>query len=364
MTHTNIMFRGAKQTTREFRSHASAQPIFNADGDLNASSKEDAFRQIARLAEAVANGQAMNNFEESAASEPESTKKQRMAEFASAYEDSDRTRYAEVGAMIAGTLSESINREGYFRRILLKGEVQQGSTVRHRIKRKTVSALVASGPSSIRPEMTRGHYIDTPEFYVEAAIGVSALELAQGSSDLLDEKYFEAYEQIMVQEDRLFIQMAREQAGSPNDISYNTGGYTPATLMGIRHNIIDYGIDVPMILAASNVMTDFIASPTFIAAFDPITTHENITTGRIARLYGTDIVTDQFRDPRLKVVNPGEVFAFGPAEFVGGWTDRGPVQAVARDDMVLNGAPSKGWNFFEMLSMTVHTGRGISQGRR
>ena len=153
--------------------------------------------------------------------------------------------------------------------------------------------MVASGPVSIHPELVRGRYIQAPEFEVRASIAITNKEINQGDSALLDDKFFEAQEQIMRVEDITFLNMARQMAGMPNELTYVTGGYTPSAITAIQFQIRNFGFDCPMMLIASNVMMDFLASPSFIAAFDPITTHENIMSGSIARLYGTDIVTDQ-----------------------------------------------------------------------
>lgn len=363
--HNLILGSRQPQVARSFRPGGrGSEPVFNSNGELNASSNADAFRQIASLMESIASGEVMNSRQEKRVEETQEQKMESVKELAAAYVDEDRTLWAETGSIIASTLKESADRNGFFRRILHRGEAPDNGLVRHRVKRKTVSALVASGPVSVQPEMLRGQYIWAPEFEVRASIGVTTIELNQGSADLLDDKYFEAEEQIMRQEDLTFLKLVREMAGDPNDISYITGGYTPVSFVSILQKIKNFGLDVPITLVASDIMSDFLSAPTFIAAFDPVTTHENIMTGTIARLYGTDIVTDQTRDPRLKVLNPGEVLAFAPPEYVGGYTDRGPVNSVPVDHLIINGNSAKGWNFHEILSMTAHTGRGVSQGRR
>lgn len=365
MTHNLILGSRQPALARSYRPGGrGTEPIFNHNGELNASSNADAFRQIASLLEAIANGEVMNSTQQKRVEQTEDEKLESFQELSAAFHDSDRTLWAETGSIIAATLKESADRDGFFRRILHRGEAPANGLVRHRVKRKTVSALVASGPVSVQPEMVRGQYIWAPEFEVRASIGVTTMELNQGSAELLDDKYFEAEEQIMRQEDLTFLKLVREMAGDPNDIAYVTGGYTPSSFVSIIYKIRNFGLDCPMALIASDIMPDLLAAPTFVAAFDPVTTYENIMSGTIARLYGTDLVTDQTRDPRLKVLNPGEMLAFGPPEYVGGYTDRGPVNSVPVDHLIINGHSAKGWNFHEILSMTAHTGRGVSQGRR
>jgi hypothetical protein len=341
-----------------------SEPMFNSKGELNANGTQDALARVLELATAISKGEVMNSSQEIAAQRTEEEKREIMAELASAFNDADRSQWAEIGQMISAELMESADREGFMRRILLRGDVQQGAVVRHRIKRKTTSALVASGPSSIQTEMARGQYLYAPEFEVRARIGVSNMELVQGAPELLDEKFFEAQEQIGRVEDDLFLTMCRAQGGLPNSVNYVVGSYTATAFTSIQYQIKNWGLDVPMILMASDVMSDLLTASTFLATFDPVTQYENIMSGTVARLFGTDIVTDQFRDPRLKVLNSGEIFAFAPPEYVGGYTDRGPVDSVPIDLAVVDGFTGKGWSFSEILSVTVHTGRGISMGNR
>jgi hypothetical protein len=338
--------------------------MFNAKGELNANSRSDAVARILELAAAVEKGEVMNTSQEQASARTEAEKKEIMAELSSAYHDADRTQWAEVGAMIASELKESIDREGFMRRILLRGEVGNGDVVRHRVKRKTTTALVASGPSSIQTELARNHFIWAPEFEIRARVGVTNMEMVQGSPELLDEKFFEANEQIGRVEDNLFLTMARNLGGLPNAVTYVVGSYSATAFSTIQFQIRNWGLDCPMMLVASDVMSDFLTASTFLATFDPVTQYENLMSGTIARLFGTDIVTDQFRDPRLKVLNSGEMFAFAPPEFVGGYTDRGPIDSVPIDHAVVDGFTGKGWSFSEIVSITTHTGRGVAMGSR
>jgi hypothetical protein len=338
--------------------------MFNARGELNANNKSDAVARILELAAAIEKGEVMNASQDAASARTEAEKREIMAELSSAYNDTDRTQWAEVGAMIASELKESVDREGFMRRILQRGEVGNGEQVRHRVKRKTTTALVASGPASIQTELARNNFVYAPEFEIRARVGVTNLEMVQGSPELLDEKFFDANEQIGRVEDQLFLNMARAMGGLPNSVTYVVGSYTSTAYSTIQFQIRNWGLDCPMMLVASDVMADFLTASTFLATFDPVTQYENLMTGTIARLFGTDIVTDQFRDPRLKVLNAGEMFAFAPPEFVGGYTDRGPIDSVPIDHAVVDGFTGKGWSFSEILSITVHTGRGIAMGNR
>ena len=106
-----------------------------------------------------------------------------------------------------------------------------------------------------------------------------------------------------------------------------------------------------------------VSSPTFSNYFDPVSKFDIVMTGTLGQLHGTEIVTDQFRDLKLKVLNRGDLIVFGPPEYVGVYTERGPVEAVQIDERQ-QGVSARGWYLEEFLSMSLHSCRSISRGSR
>lgn len=334
--------------------------LIGENGELNASTKAELIKRQAQLASAIKNGKIASL----SSAERMQNNKESFEELSAAYHDKTTSAWEELGSMVSATLNTAIEREGFMRRILVKGDLAQGSFPRHRVKRINTQASMATGASSISPTYIRDNYLMPPEFNIHSNLLILNKEINQGSADILDEKYNETLKQIMVTEDRLLIKQAKALADIDNDIVYVTGAYTPQSIAQIRGQVTYWGLAPSLILIAANVMEDMIGSPTFANFFDPVSKYDIIMTGQVGTLYGTEILTDQFRDPNLKVLNSGDVIAFGPPDYVGAYTDRGPVESVAIDHRMVNNVPARGWYFNEDMSMALHQGRGISQGSR
>lgn len=340
-----------------------SERLVGANGELNASSKVDAISRQQELAHAINQGKVLSDTGEMINRSSEQSR-QDFEELSAAFYDNSGSSWAELGSVISATLNESVDRNGFMRRILLRGEVAQGSFPRHRVREIQTRAMVATGAASMRPTMVRNKYILPPEFTISANFLVQQNELNQGSPEILDEKYYDTLKQIMVAEDRLVLSMAKELDGIDNDVVYISGSYTPQAFAQIRGQITHWGHSPNIAILASDIVEDMIGSPTFANYFDPVTKYDIIMTGTLGTLHGTEIVTDQFRDPKLKVLSSGEMFVFGQQDYVGAYTDRGPVESVPQDNRVIKSHPSRGWYFNEFMSMSVHSGRSISHGSR
>ena len=71
-------------------------------------------------------------------------------------------------------------------------------------------------------------------------------------------------------------------------------------------------------------------------------------------------MTDAYRVPQQKVLNAGDIYLLTSPEFLGAYTDRGPVVAnEVNASSSGHGVPARGWHLFETMSMTVANSRGI-----
>jgi hypothetical protein len=148
-----------------------------------------------------------------------------------------------------------------------------------------------------------------------------------------------------------------------NNYQILSGGLTPATLQAMRSQVTGWGFPAQNVLMASDVWDDIVASNAFGSWFDPVSQYEIIMTGYLGTLLGMGMVTDAYREPRLKVLNAGEVYIMAAPELHGTFTDRGPVQANEVNSYA-EGSPSRGWYMFEELSMVLHNARGVCKGQR
>jgi hypothetical protein len=114
---------------------------------------------------------------------------------------------------------------------------------------------------------------------------------------------------------------------------------------------------------ASDSWEDVVSNTAFGAWFDPVSQYEIVTTGYLGTLLGLRLTTDAYREPQLRVLNQGDLYIISTPEFHGAYTDRGPVQSKETDGTD-DGVVSRGWLFWEIMSMTVHNGKSIVKGVR
>jgi hypothetical protein len=215
------------------------------------------------------------------------------------------------------------------------------------------------------PVTVRSKYVYPPEFYIRGSISIDRIELSQGTPDLMEEKFFELQEQIMLEEDKILPKLMVASAATNNDLLYISGSLTPTGLGALKKSVERWQLPVKTLLMASDLMTDLTTSSTaFGGLFDPVTQLEVVMSGRIGTILGMEIITDAYRAPELKVLNEGELFVTSTPEYFATYTDRGPLETAEVDRLVIDGTPARGWTFIEQMTMTLHNPRGVARGVR
>lgn len=344
----------------------SNERYFDDKGNLNASSTKDAIMALAALVSDAQQGRVnlspVRRGVETA--EALADRMELRAALLEAYNDRTGHKWAEHGMAIAAEVTELSNREGFLRGLLLKGETTAGSPVRITVKQKNVTAISASSASEMRATYVRDKYILPPEFWVKASIRVDQRELVQGSGNQLEDAFFNAQEQIMIEEDRILKRLLDGTVNLLNSQQALVGGLTPTSLAATRNEVIKWGINTPTMLMATDLWNDIIGNAAaFGNLFDPVTQFELIQTGYLGTLLGMQVISDAYRAPELKVLNAGEMYLLGPQEQLGTYTDRGPVESEPVNEFQL-GNPSRGWFFYELMSITVHNPRAVVKAIR
>ena len=338
--------------------------ILDNHGNINANSKVELAATIIEIANAVKRGELMVDepeSQESAKNRLEIASENRAA-LREAYYDQGG-KWAELGAAITMDISQRVEREGFMRSILEPGELLDGSIPRIRVKQRNVTAVATKGLAQVYPQYIRESFIPADEFYITAQPRIEEKDLVQSNGDLLDDKYFEGLESILVTEDRVVVDMLRLAGGLSNDIVNFSGTFTPAIYATVKQQIDGWRIPAGNVLIAMDLMTDIMTGATYSTWFDPISKWEIIKTGRLGTLLGLTLITDGFRDPELRVLNDGEFFILGTPEYLGGYTERGPVQSRPVDEFD-KFVPSRGWSMYELISIVVANSRAVARGQK
>lgn len=343
----------------ESRFKNSRDMIVGRNGEINAGNKQELMGRLVEIAELIQSGELIN--EDGQAMD----RGQIQAERANAIREAmnDPRDWAELGSAIAAEIDERLEREGFMRSIFFRGDVAEGAVPRVRIKERNVMAVRSRGVGQIYPQYVRDTYVFAEEFYVTSTPRVELIEIHQGNADVLEEKYFQGMEQIFVEEDRHIVKMLRNADGMYNDVTYFSGTWSQVNLVSVKENVDRWRTPATTCLVAIDLVSDALGGTNFSTWFDPITRWETIKTGRLGNLLGMNFITDGYRGPNLQVLEKGEYIVCGAPEYLGSYTDRGPVNAIPIDEFEKS-IPARGWTMNEIISATLGNTKAVARGKR
>lgn len=338
----------------DYRAPGSSELLVGRNGEVNASNKRDLLNQQLKLLSASVNGEVTTADRVARA--------QRNRDIVHAMFNSGAV-HKELGEVMASDLYQAANRRGFARKFLARQDLVNGQFPTVKLRLKDVVVTYGTAPAKTETQIVRDKLFMPPEVILEARPFVEQREINTSPGDVLDEKYAEALEAIMVGEDRLWYNAANKLQGLDNDLTIISGTLTPLTLMEVRNNVARWDLPVPQLLMASDLYNDIVGDSTFIQAIEPVARHELIMTGELAVLYGMSITSDAYRHPEHRVLSKGEFFAISDPVTHGQYTDRGGI-----DTEVITGATEKiagkGWWMTESFSLVIANSRSVAKGIR
>jgi hypothetical protein len=347
----------ATRTGRSGTTMRSNEPLVAGNGEFNAGSKKELMQAIASLQRAVAGGEVRKTLEN--AKEIRAAHEARLNE---AIADKSGQAWQALGEVIGDEVWETLGREGFGRKTLLLKPLGKGETGRLRIRRKDVVAFMVTSDPNVVASQVRQMYIYPPEFYLLAHITIEDKEIEQASGDLLDDKYQDGLEQILVQEDRTWLTLARTAAPAANDLFFfNT--FTPTVFSEMRTQVARWGLPVVSAIVAFDLWNDIIADTEFSSWFDPVSKHEIVLEGSLGSILGVQLITDAFRYETLKVLSPGECFFLAAPQTLGGITQRKEL-ATESINKYNQGKPERGWFMEQIEGMAITNSRALARGQR
>ncbi len=341
-----------------FGGATSGERAVGAGGEINASSKRDLLNKQSQFIEAASRGEVATDAVFASAEEGSKLARELVqAAF------NDREAHRVLGERMADSLYLTANRQGFMRKYLTKVTVEQGAIVRFPLRNKNVVAVYSTSPTRVQSQLMRDRWLTPPELQVVTRPFIPTNELNQSAGDVLQEKYVEATEAIMVGEDRLWYNQVNAVVGIDNPLSIISGQLTPYTFAQVMTNVTRWGLKAPHVLMATDLYQDIIGNSDFFTAIDPVARHELLLTGELGVLYGCTITSDAYRHPEHKVLNQGEFFVISDALNHGAYSDRGGLQSQPTD-ISIERIPGRGWVMFESLAVAVANSRSVAKGLR
>lgn len=336
---------------------AGGERFVGAGGELNASSRSDLFKQMAGFLEQAAATGAVTEEKATALEKAAARRNAITAAF------TDRNAHAELGEVLADELYQAANREGFMRRFLAKQDLKQGQMPHVKMRMKNVVATVVTSPVQVQAQVIRDNTYTPPEFNIVSRPFVEDREIQQSLGDVLEEKYLEAQEGIMVAEDRLWRNLALQTVNISNPLTNIVGTMTAGGLMTLRNQVTRWNIPVTAWLVANDIWNDIVGDASFQQVIDPVSKYELLLTGQLGVIYGMTILSDAYRHPEHKVLDQGEMYVIGDPINHGQYTDRGGVTSQPID-ITTEKVPGRGWVFSELMSMVIANSRSVARAIR
>ncbi len=325
-------------------------------GEINASNTADLLMQIGNAMKANETGA----FVKASAADSSEKIRERNQVLIEAMNDHSGKSMQVLGEAFAAEVDETTMREGLVRRFMQFRNIGQGENNEVIVREKNILGFIATSPSVVMASEIRQRRILPPEFHINGYVLIDTAEIGRFPGDLLGEKYEEALEATMVAEDRCWKNMAFQAAPVRNTIQ-NFSTFTPAVLARLINQVSRWGIPAVNCYLSATLMPDIASNTDFSGVMDPVTKWELLQDGYLGVIYGVTITTDSFRQPTLKVLNPGEIFIIGAPINHGIFTVRGSMD-VEPINRYSEGEAKKGWFLDQVCSMVLANAQSIAYG--
>ena len=332
--------------------------LLGNNGEFNADNKKELMDVLSSVIDIAGHTQVVSDNDY--ASREESSKAHR--EMITAAFDS-KEELTALGSVFADELTIAANRDGFMRRFLKYQTLEAGQIPSTRMLTKNVTASISTGPVQTQTQFVRDHEFYPAEFYITSRPFIESKDIARSTGDILEEKYVDALESIMVQEDRTWKAMADDLVGIDNTHMNISGDLTPSTFAQLTALVNDWGVQATSALIASDLWKDVTSTSDWATIIDPVSQHELLLTGKLGTIHGLVVLSDHFRHPQHKVLSKGNIYIVGAPEQHGQYTDRGGVESQPID-ATQERVPGRGWQMSETMSMVVVNSRSIASGTR
>ncbi len=322
----------------------SDEPLFNNAGEMNASSTKDLMQGIAGMMQQARSGNLRQASWEQASDRDAILDAERQAAadvWNEALADTSGKTMEAIGEVYADEISTTQGRQGLARNILAMKKIENGKDCRIRVKRRDVTAWRVTTSSTVAASRVKAPYFEADEYKLVSQILIDTAERLRSDSDILEEKRLEGMEAIFRAEDALFVELSRNAATTSNAlVSYTS--YTPAAFQSQRSQIRQWALEAKTAVIGYSIWDDIIAGTDFTDWWSPVHKYELIMEGKIGQMLGVNLLTDGFREPRLKVMDSSEVLMFAAPGETGAIMERQAVKSYPINGRNM-GRGDEGW---------------------
>ncbi len=332
-----------------------SNPVYNAKGELNASSLQDAMQTLTRFA-SVLEENAPSNL---ALTGQPSLNDDKRDELISRAIMTHEGKIALAQAM-ANPIRRNLDYQGIARRALVVDPLPQGALPVYD-RDIDVAAVVISSNGTGPESRVFGDRVTIPEFELFSNPTVRIAEVKRRRFNVIDRAVQKARQEIMAQEDaNIFAALDAASAveNAPQDIA--DGGMLKRDLIEIKVQIDRWDLVTTKFFMNINEFTDILnwaaggGQGPGGGEVDPVTQREILQTGLYAHIWGADIMVS-------KIVPPGTVYGAADPEFVGVMPIRQDIEVLPADE------PKQlklGWVISEIIGIGIVNPRGTARGNK
>lgn len=329
--------------------------LFNSQGQLNASSIQDAFQTIVKYASVLQENQPANA---ALAGQP-SVNDGKRDELISRAIMTQEGKVALAQAM-ANPIRRNLDYQGIFRRALVVDPLPQGAQPTYD-RDIDVQATVISSNGAPPESRVFSDRVVVPTFEIVSNPTVRINEVRRRRFNVIDRAVQKARQEIMAQEDAngfAALDSASTVENQAQDVADN--GMQKRDLVQIKVQIDRWDLVTTKFFMNINEYSDILnwgsggGQGTGGGEVDPVTQRDILQTGVYAHIWGADLMVS-------KVVPPGTIYGCADPEFVGVMPVRADIEVLPSDE------PKQiklGWMVYEEVGLGIVNPRGTAKGTK
>jgi len=340
---------------RSGKRSVSASNMFDSKGEINASSKADAFQKISALIDGLAEG---DYHVEKRSAYDDMGHEQAQSVLKEAFSDTTSEGFRLVGQGLLNPIKEVIDYEGLARKVWAPRTVKAGEVVRYD-KDPFVTAWQIAEDATTAESVVTGSYVYPAEFEITTYPSLEIKDKFRAQFDILARVQDRARQAIEYQED-LATMNTLAAGGNQVNITTNFAVLNLAALESMRYQIERHRLICDKFIVHRQEVSDLVN--TVSAQVDPVTQRELIMAGYIGNILNALIVTTAGTNT-YEILQPGEAKAITTPEYLGGMPIRVELFSEPVNQFMI-GNPRQGWFFYELLSMVLINPAGVALGQR
>jgi hypothetical protein len=337
------------------RQVSASNTVFNAKGELNASSKAEAFDKISGILNGVSNGTYQTT---TTASAPDMQDEDAFNLIRQAFADPQSEGFRMLGQGLLNPIKEIIDYEGLARKVWAPRTVKAGEVIRYD-KDPFVVAFQIAEDGQTPQSVVEGRYIYPSEFEVTCFESIEIKDQFRAQFDILARMQDRARQAVEKAEDTAMVNILQAGGNQANPTTFFPS-LNLAALESMRYQIERHRLVCDKFIINRQEVSDLVN--VLSMQVDPVTLRELIMGGYIGTVLNADIITTAGVNS-FEILDPGSVIAVTKPEYLGGMPIRVELMSEPISEAV-NGLPRKGWFFYELLSMVLINPAGVALGRK